>query len=381
MDQNIAPAPAPAAPVEAPAPAPAPETVSASVAAAEKNDFSAFQEAEVAKRRGTPKPAVEAAAPAAPAKPETPSEQAPAAPPAQPTLSKRQQEQNERTRRAVEQATADLRRQLTEAQVALTRTGQPAPPPQAHQPTAQPSAPDWRRYLALPNAPKFDDVGPDNKPLYATIDEHQAALSLFVTQQFNQEQAQSAQQRAHDAQRQRFLQDRGAKFHEKLAAAADADPDFLDKVHPASASARPLSGCIDRGGVLVDPGTGQPATFANVAAEAAFRSDRPDVLLKHLHAHPDETVAIASLPQSEWLPRLIHLDGRLSGASSPAAPAAPAQASAPPSSPISAAPPPPPQLQRAGSAPDPKQAALERGDFAAMQTLWSTEKRGRKATA
>lgn len=375
-DQIPTPAPAPASPTSAPTPAP-PSTVSATVSAAEKGDFSAFQDAEAARRRGTPKAPVEVppssptpaaeASPHAQPEPQKAGEQPPATP-----LSKRQQDANERTRRAVEAATADLRRQLDEAQRALSQHRQPTQS-QAQQP---PSEPEWKRYAQMPDAPKVED--------FERIEDHTAAMSHFVATKMLTEQRQSAQQAEHEAQRQRFLTERGQKYHERLTAAADADPDFLDKIPPAVASARPLSGCVrDPHGRLIDPGTGQPASFANVAAEAAFRSENPDALLKHLHAHQADTVAIARLPQHEWLPALIHLDGRLSGApSSPAAPAAPAQApSAPPPSPISAAPPPPPQLQRAGSAPDPKQAALERGDFAAMQTLWSSEKRGRKATA
>ena len=357
MDTPVAAAPAPSS---TPAPdAAAPITVPATVAAADKGDFTAFQDAARADRRGTPAPAVEVAATPAAETPAAPVAETPAAP-ASPPLSKRQQDANERTRLAVERATADLQRELAELR------GKVAPQPQT---PPEPSEPAWKRYAALPDAPKVED--------FERIEDHTAAMSYFVATKVQQETAQHAQHQQFTEQRQRFLQERGEQIQTKLQASADADPEFLDKIPPAVATARPLSGCVrDPHGRMVDPSTGRSPTFANVAAEAAFRSDHPDTLLTYLHAHQDETVAIAALPPSEWLPRLIHLDGRLSGApSSPAAPAAPAQApSAPSPSPISAAPPPAPEIRKTGSNADPKQAALERNDFGAMQQILRAER-------
>lgn len=353
------PAPAPALVVTAP---PA-DTVSATADAAIKGDFSAFKDAEFARRRGAPKPDVPATPAPVAATPAT----EPVAP-ATPTLSKRQQEQNERTRLAVERATADLR---AENDRLRATHGTPAPAAPTTPPVA--AEPEWKRLAALPLAPKLAD--------FESVEEHAAAMAVFVNQQLDQERTQGEARERFESQRQRFLQDRGEKFQAKLQEAVAADPDFLDKIPPALTTARPLSGCIQTAQGLIDPGTKQPVTFANVAAEAAFRSEHPDVLLTYLHTHQSEVVALASLPESEWLTSLIHLDGRLSGPLTSAAPAAPAPAASATPSPISAAPPPPPTISRAGSTADPKRSALEKGDFAAFQALERAARAAKRATA
>ena len=363
MDPQTPAAPAPTIPTP-----PAPPSISPSMAAVEKGDFSAFQDADDARRRGTPLPPVEveikkadaAPAPEAPVVPVV--APTPEAPPAPAALSKRQQEANERTRLAVERATADLQARVKELEGRLT------PPTE---PKAQPTQAEWRRYLAMPDAPRLDAVDAHGNAVFASVDEHSAAMALFVADKRAEERAHAQREEQFHTQRQRFLQERGETFTTKLQAAAEADPDFLDKIPPEVATARPLSGCVrDPHGRLVDPTTRRPPTFANVAAEAAFRSDTPDKLLTYLHAHPQEVDAIVARPSADWLPALIHLDGRLSGPLTPAAPAAPAPAAvASPAPPISAAPPPPPSVSRAGSMANPSQVALERGDYDTFSKL------------
>jgi hypothetical protein len=337
------------------APAPA-ETISASVDASNKGDFTAFQESERAKRQGTPQPDVPAPSPVAPppravAAPVTPVAAATAAPV---TLSKRQQDANERTRAAVERATSDLQAENARLRAAAQHT----PPPVRE--------PEWKRVAAMPNSPKLAD--------FETVEEHAAAMSGFVQDQ----RAESAQRDQHETQRQRFLMERGDKFTSKLQEAAAADPAFIDRIHPELQNARPLSGCVRTEKGLIDPGTGKPASFSNVAAEAGLLSDHPGRLYSYFDAHNDEVEAIVALPSSEWLTSLIRLDGRLSGA--PAAPAAPAPAAtASPVSVLSAAPPPPPTIQGTGSTGDPQQAALAKNDFAALQQLWRAERVARRS--
>jgi hypothetical protein len=327
------------------------------VDAATKGDFTAFQDASRAERRGTPQAAVDVTPPAPVTPPAASAPEAAVTPPAPvtPQLSKRQQEANERTRLAVEHATADLR-----AENERLRAQAGTPPAQT--PPA-PAEPEWKRFAAMPDAPKLAD--------FESVEDHTAAMSYFIATTIQQETQTAAQRDQFETQRQRFLTERSDKYTANLQAAADADPEFLNKIPPAVATARPLSGLAH----------GERATFANVAAEAAFRSEHPDVLLTYLHAHQDEVVTIASLPPSEWLPSLIHLDGRLSGSPTPAAPAAPAPAASALPSPISAAPPPPPTIQRAGSSADPKQVALENGDYASMQQHWRAERAAKRATA
>lgn len=341
--------PAPAAPAQ---PA-APVTVSATRDAATRGDLSAFERADAASRTGNPLPAVEVK-PDAPAAPVTPAATTPAAPvtdpaapPAEPTLSKRQQDANERTRRAVDAATADLR-----AEIERLKAGQPPAAPAA---TPTPAEPEWKRYSAHPDAPQLED--------FDSVGEHAAAMALFVNRQMASEQTQATQQQQRDA----FLRTRAQSFGENLRQASDADPDFASKIPPEVLTARPLSAMTPA----------ERPTFANVVAEAAFRSDNPAAFLQYLHANPASVAEIAKLPSIDWaLVALARLDGRISGApAAPAAtpPAAPAVPAAPVPSPISAAPPPPPTLSTNTSA-DPKAAALARGDFAAFDAIEQQER-------
>lgn len=319
------------------------------MAALEKNDFAGFQDAEVAKRAGKPMadvpvaPKVETAS--APVATEPPAQTPEAKAEATRQLSKRQQQTNEAARLAVERATADL-----QAEIARLKTQIPQVP-QVH---------PAKQYAAMPDAPKVAD--------FDTLEEHAAAMALFVQQQTAQE---TRQQQEHEAHRVRFEQ-RSAAYGERLQQAAAADPEFLSKIPPALVTARPVS--------VLRPG--ETVTFANVAAEVGFRSDAPDRFYQHLHSNPDAAFAIANLHPSEWESALTRLDGRLAASASvPAAPAAPAPAMSVVPSPISAAPSPPPTITRAATMVDPKQAALEKGNFAAFQEIERSERAARRASA
>lgn len=333
---------------ETPAPTPAP-TMSATRAAADKGDFSAFLEADDAASKGTPMARVEVKPDPAPVKVETPAVEA--QPPAQ-TVSKRQQDINDRIREAVSKATADLA-----AENARLRGQQPQQP---QQPTT-PKEPEWKRFASMPEAPRLAE--------FDSVEDHAAAMALFIADTRHAERTQAEQAKAHQSQRERFLTERSEKYGTALHQAQASDPDFLSKIPPALVTARPLSG--------LSAEERKTATFANSAAEAAFRSDAPDVLLKYLHANQDEVVAIARLHPSEWLPSLLRLDGRLSASTSTPTPAP----SAPAPSPISAAPQPVPALTRAGASTDPQAAALARGDFAAWEKHETAKDRARRGVA
>lgn len=340
----------PAAPAQPAPEVTAPVTVSASIDAANRDDFTAFDAAEVASRKGTPLPAVEVEA---------------AADPAVPVVSKRQQAINDRVRDAVDKATADTRAENLRLKADLDAARRPAqepPKPAAAAPVVQPTLAEAKRYAAMPDAPKLED--------FESISEHSAAMALFVFQQASADARTAAQQTQFQDQRQRFLADTSQKYGEKLIAARDADPEFLTKIPAEVVNAMPLSGL----------GKDDRPTFANVAAEAGLYSENPDLFYKYLHANRGEVDRIAALPQDQWLSTLRWLDGRVSASGSVPVTANPEPAApvAVPST-ITSAPAPPQLVQKPGSTTDPKAAAIARDDFAAFDRIETANLRARKS--
>lgn len=339
----------PAAPAPSVEVTPEITTVSASVDAASRDDFSAFDAAELAAKKGTPLPVVERAAPVA--------KDAPA------PLSKRQQAINDSIREAVDRATADSRAEVDRlrAQLAAAPVHKEPAAPVEVKPPAVPYA-DSKRYADMPDAPKLED--------FESIKYFDAAMAMFVFQKASAEARETSQTEQHEQQRARFLSDVSQKYGEKLIAAREADPDFLSKIPPAIHEAMPLSGLPK----------GAPSTFANVAAEAALYSEDPATFYKYLHANRGEVDRIAQLPTDQWLATLRWLDGRLSG--SPVSGTAPIESPAAPAvmpSTITSAPAPPQLVQKPGSTTDPQSAALKRDDFAAFDRIEQQKMRAKRS--
>lgn len=346
---------APAQPAES-----TPATISATLDAANRGDFSAFDAADSAAKRGKPLPTVEHdTEPAAPA----------SAAPAERTLSKRQEEANDRTRKAVEAATADLRAELDRVKAQI------AAPAKSPEPVATPPAaktPEWKRYMAMPDAPKLEE--------FDSVAEHTAAMALFITETRDTERATDAQNRQTDESRAKFLDDAGQKFGERIQEAVKADPDFRSKIAATLLEARPYSGLSD---------DEQPkATLANLAAETALFSKDPFGLYTYLTSHREVAEQIASLPSKDHALRaLAQLDGELTaGRSAATAPATdvltpPAAPRAAVPSTVTAAPPPVTTVSRAGSTADPQKAALARGDFGAFDRIEMDKKRAQRGAA
>lgn len=349
-----------AAPAAAAQPAEStPVTISATLDAASRGDFSAFDTASTAAQRGKPLPSVEATEQAAPASPA----------PAERTLSKRQEEANNRTRAAVDAATADLRAELDRVKAQLSAPpARPVEQPAAPAAPAAPTVAEWKRLASLPDAPKLAD--------FESVEEHTAAMSFFIATTIRSEEQATARERQTDESRAKFLTERGQEYGSRLSAAREADPDIVSKIAPAIMAARPLSGLSN----------GEHVTFANLVAETGLFSEDPAGLYVHLTANPADAQRIAALPsQDAALRALAQLDGRLTAGRATAAPgpesrtAAPA-AAAPPST-ITAAPPPPPTVTRAGSTADPQKAALARGDFGTFDRIEMEKKRARHSAA
>lgn len=336
--------------VTAPAPTPEPTTISAAVDAASRDDFAAFDAAHLSEKRGDTAARVEV-------KPDAP------APPAEPerTLSKRQEAANDRTRAAVEQATADLRAELdrVKAQLAAPKTTEPAAPP------AQ-KTPEYRRYLAMPEAPKLAD--------FESVEEHAAAMSFFVAKTMRAEELADAQHRDTDAQRAKFLDDSGQQYADRLIKAKEADPDIVSKIDPQILHALPVSALPD----------GAPRKVSNLIAETGLFSEDPAGFYAYLSANPDELRRIAAMPSEAHAQRaLAQLDGRLSAGRASAAPAAVSSTAATAARPstITAAPPPVQSPAKTGVTSDPKASALARDDFAAFDRIDQAERASRRGHA
>lgn len=355
-------------PVAAPAQPEAPPTISATRDAANRGDFVAFQDADSAARQGAPLEKVEAEPiEAEPVQPGAPTPE----PPRQP--SKRQQELNDRIREGVERGTAAVRAEVDKLRAQLdARPAPPTPstPARPAEPEATPQE-EWRRITAMADAPKLAN--------FDSVEEHSAAMSVFVTRTLAKEQAQEHQQRAEHEQ---ITQAEGARvdaFSTRLRDTAAADPTFATKLTPEVRALKPFSALAN----------GEASGPRNVIAEQVFDSPVSPQVLLHFSAHPEaltalETMpaAIAAMPPSlrtrAHVQHIVKEFAKLEARFEQAPSAETASAVAVPS-PISSAPPPPPTLSKASASNDPKASALARGDVDTFIRLDREERRQKRA--
>ena len=344
----------PAAP--AAAPTPAPTTVSASLDAVTKGDYSAFHESEAAARRGTPKPSVEATI-ETPAAPVTEPPSTPAAPPTEArAISKRQQDLNDRIREAVTRATAEK-----DAEIARLRGAQPQPQPAAE---PAPREPAWKRIAAMPDAPKLAD--------FDSVEDHAAAMALFVDEVRHAERTTEAQTRTAREQHDADETARISAFDARVTALAEHDPEIVSVIAPVAEA------------------LGKAGGPYGIISSLALDSPVGPQLLRQFKEHPEELHALATMPESlRGLPPQVaiarhiqlivkgvgKLETKFDTVEEPAPVAAPA------ASPISAALPPLPTISRAGSSVDPKAAALAKGDFAAFSQLERADRAAKRRSA
>jgi hypothetical protein len=347
-----------------------PQPVAATAAAILSNDTGKYREARRAERAGKPLEPVtmapKADAPADGATLETPAAGTPGTTPAAPVLTRKEREQNEaneRVRRAVELATADLRKEVE------TLRRQPAagePKPAAAAPAAPVEAATWQDTIKSPD-PRLALLG--EQEYFAKYPEAPyAAYTRYAAAHDRASEAASVHEREHQAATQRELETVGEQYGERLKAAGKADPDLKTKIAPDILEARPISGLTrDAQGRVAEP-----ITFANFITEIGLRSPAPAELYKYLTAHPDEADTIAKLPGQQALEALLRLDGRLSaGVTKPAA----AAAAAPTNKTVSDAPASPNVVgNRAAEATDPRTTAIRTGNTSAYRELRRQER-------
>lgn len=302
-------------------------------------DFGTFKKASAAERAGKPLPPVEV-------KKDAPIER---------VVSKRQQAINERIRTAVATATAEKDKEIAALKTpAPVAAAVPPPAAAAPAPTPTPAPPvvekDWKYYVGLPTAPKLKD--------FDSVEEHAAAMSLFV----NQTIAQEAREATATHQRNEAFKQDADRFTGSLQKAREADPELISKLPPEVLEAKPLRA------FSFDDIKGGKVSFASFIAEVAFRSDDAARFLTYLGANRAEGDRILKLPAGQWIDALTRLDGRLSGSPTPSSsPSVPAPTPAAPTV-LTDMPAPRATLgQRASVPTDPAMAAAKTGDMGAFR--------------
>lgn len=367
-----------------------PVTISATKDAATRGDFAAFERADLAAREGKPLaevPPGEAAAaekrPNARSAGRTADDQtqvvaiddSTAQPDNRRTREQKEQDRiNESIRTATDAATASLRAEIATLRSQLGERPAAATRPAVEEPPK--GTPEWKRYAALPDAPKIDD--------FDSVADHTAAMSFFIAKTMLGEsraesQAQTAAERATLAEQDRF-----DAFQTRIDARKTKDPDWSGKLSPEVRALKPF-GALDRT-------KGERGGPANVVCEQVINSPIADEVLLYLSEHGDVLTSLVTMPEAiarmgegpaqrsahtrHIVTEVHRLEGRLM--STAAAPGASAPAEAAASSPITKAPPPADTITRARSVTDPREAALTKGDFAAFDRIEQEKERQKR---
>lgn len=238
---------------------------------------------------------------------------------------------------------------------ALMRTSARSDAPAASS-TAPPTEAEYERYLAMPNAPKFEDFEEVAATYAEAVHRHSAAMSLFITDQRWSEH----QTRANaDAQVQRQMDAVlrvGEAGRAQLQEFIKTDPEFVKSVDTRLLEIEPAS---------VRQLSGQPVGPQHVIAEELLHSDVRPHLMRHFST-PEGQQDWARLAQTAvrdlgaFQRAFGRLEERFGGSQGVTATAS----QTPPPKTLSTAPPPSTTL---GSRPvepiDPSEAALKRGDY------------------
>jgi hypothetical protein len=334
------------------------------VASGSTGDYRAARRAE---RVGKPLPVVEATSDPAPATPASPTEPKP--------LSRKEREQqdaNDRVRRAVEAATADLRAQLDQLKAAppAPRSEAPAPAAPAAPATPEKKEPAYKRYLAMPDAPKLAD--------FDSVEEHSAAMAVFIDEQRTEERATADRQRTESDSLTEAQRIRSDKFVKQLHDARATDPEFVNKLTPEVRNdVKPFA--------ALKPG--EASGPINVIGEQVYDSPIAPKLLLHFSQHPEDLKRLITVPadiqalpaaarvraHTQWMVREFgKLEGRLESPATPAAPSTPKPKT------LTDAPPAAVDLgRRPAEAADPKAGAVKRGDTRAYREIRRQERLAR----
>lgn len=222
--------------------------------------------------------------------------------------------------------------------------------------------PAWKKYQAMPDAPKMDEKNPDGTFKYATLEEFSAATAHFIAEKIAAERFDQLYDER--AGKERATVDRDREFvemaEEALArtdAEIAADPEILDRIPDVWKGLNPSERLAP----------GEKLTRAHfVKDQVVFHSDRPLALSELLCANDfAELNRICVLKPAQIIRELAKLETTLDPLDSRET----ARADKPAST-VSKAPPPATALGRkAAPGVDPLQKAIRDGDYLAFERL------------
>lgn len=373
------------------------ETVSPQTIAAEKGDFSAFQDADRATR------AAKIGSGDPPAKIERPkvvgkdgaAAKGPSAKDADADarLTQRIKDAVQTSTAAKDAELADLRRKLEDA----TRPPARRDDPPAASTEAQPrkSSDEYKKYLAMPDAPKEKD--------FDSIVDHGAAMAVFISDKRHEERVEREAQGRRELEHTTGRIERIKTFQGRVQAFKTAAPERLEKLTP---EIKALHGW-DR--LQADNAARQArgeaplqATVDHAIAEEIYESELPMEIAVHLSEHPEDFAALRACKTPDALirsfarledkvraasPHKTTASGAGAGAGGEQSPKTTTQTTAEARAraaevvdrSVSRADPPVTTLGKSGTDKDPLQHALETGDIGSFLDLDRTaraEKRG-----
>lgn len=298
------------------------ETVSATRAAADAGDVTSFLDADRDARSGKPRERVTRAksdptkpAASVPGRPNAKPEAAAAKPPVagkdgQPAAGPTDKDRDAdarltaRIREAVDTSTADLRRQnedLRRQVETLTRTPASGPAKPAEAPKKETPADAYKRYAAMPDAPKIED--------FDTLAEFNGAMSLFISDVRATEQSTATREASTKAERTRSDLERATAFSGRIETFRKEQPDFGTKL---SADVRGLHGWAKLQEINAQrEASGQPpipATVDHAIAECLYDADDPGRVALYLSTNPNE---LQTLRQAKSPDQLMKAFARL----------------------------------------------------------------------
>lgn len=219
-------------------------------------------------------------------------------------------------RARVEQATAqaaqakrerdEIRAERDRLKAELEAARRPAPQQQPQQqPRQEPPQADaeWKRYRAMPEAPKIGD--------FSDFEDYQAAMGLFIADKRFEERSRQQAMYEHQTRIAQAEDQHAQSFRQKLT---DFDLSAID----------PRLTQTERSSAL--PPNVRP-TFGNFLVEQIYRSEAPKELLTHFTAHPEDVQRLATLHPTLVIREIGKLEARLA---QPAAPMKTGTAAAPP---------------------------------------------------
>lgn len=369
------------------------EAVSATVAAADSGDVSTFLEADRSARTGKPFEKVQRPK-AVDAKAAGPGVAGKGGDVAKgPSAADRDADARLQTRirEAIDTSTAELRRQNQElldrlnakpAAGAGDRTDTGGAP--AGDATPPKASEEYKRYLAMPDAPKLEDFG-------GNTTEHAAALSVFINDTRHAERQQADRDSTTSFERAKANIERVKTFHGRINEYKQTNPDFATKLTPEVKAIHGFARLQQTNAERQARGEAPlSATVDHAIGEAIYDSPAPAQIAVYLSEHPEE---LAALRQCATPPALIKAFTRLEDKVTGTATAAAAASTDKPPTPaelrasadavvdrsVSKAQPPAPTLGKVGTGVDPLKKAIETGDvgmFLELDRQAMAEKRG-----